>query len=63
MYDSNVIQSEEQTILEGRERFRAMQRAMYRNGYDDAKEEVSALIAEKDSRIAKLEAQLAALKG
>ena len=76
MYDSNVIQSEEQTILEGRERFRAMQRAMYRNGYDDAKETYDSIIAakdskisaitselsSKDSRIAELEAQLAAMK-
>ena len=69
MYDSSIYQSEEQTIMEGHERFLAMKRARYRNGYDAAKEEYEQKLqkivadnSEKDARIAELEAQLAALQ-
>ena len=66
MYNSSIFKSEEQIMMEGHERFLAMKRAMYRNGYDAAKEEAAAkydkIINERDARIAELEAQLAALK-
>ena len=62
MYNSSIFKSEEQIMMEGHERFLAMKRAMYRNGYDAAEEKYAARLAEKDARIAELEAQLAALK-